>query len=374
MFNTRRLSFVAVLLAILAGGLGLSACGGGGGGDDDADKILQETFGANKKVQSGKVEIKLGLDPEGGALGGPLSLTLTGPFQSQGPKQLPKFDFDLALSLGAGRTIKAGAVSTGDDGFLKFQNETYQVPADVFEQFKTGYEKSQAQNSGQQNPSFSSLGIDPRKWLKDAKSEGETDVAGTATDHVSAEVDVPKLLDDVNRILGKAGQLGVSQTQQIPNQLTDKQRKAVEDNVEKATFDVYSGKEDRTLRRLTLEIKFKVPEDQRRNAQGLTGGTIAFDLTLADLNQAQTIEAPSNPKPFEDLTKAVRSTLGGLLGTAAGGGTTGGSGTTGGTGTDGSSGTGSSGDQKAQDYAKCIADAGGDITQAQKCQSILTGG
>jgi hypothetical protein len=228
-------------------------------------------------------------------------------------------------------------------------------------------------NTYDQNPSFSSLGVDPSKWLKDAKSEGDTDVAGVQTTHISAGVDVPKLLDDVNRILSKAGALGATQNQQIPNQLTDKQRKAVEDAIDDATFDVYSGKDDKVLRRLTVNLKFNIPEDQRANAQGLTAGTITFDLTLADLNQPQTINAPANPKSFDELSKALRTTLGGLLG--ATGGSTGSSGGTTSTPTTPSQTlTTPSGDAKAQEYAKCISAAGGDIAKAQKCSSILTGG
>lgn len=376
MFNTRRLPFVAVLLALLVGVLGLSACGGGSS-SDDAEKVIKDTFGGNTKVKSGKLELKLGLEAQGGtaSLGGPLAVTLSGPFQSQGPKTLPKFDFDLTLSV-AGRQLSAGAVSTGDSGFLKFQGTSYDVPAEVFTQFKQGYERSQSQSKPSDTPSFSSLGIDPSKWLQNPKSEGDEDVAGTNTNHVSADVDVPKLLDDINQILSRAGKLGVSGSQQIPKQITPQQRKTIQDNIENASFDVYSGKDDKTLRRLTITVKFKVPEQSRAQVQGLTGGTVTFDLTLADLNQPQTINAPANPQPFDDLTKALRSTLGGLLG--AGGGSTGSSGGTGTPGTTTTPPAGGlttpTGDAKAQEYAKCISEAGGDIRKAQKCSSILTGG
>ncbi len=377
MSNTRRAPFVAVALLLIVAALGLTACGSGGG--SDPDKVVKETFSGNKKVTSGKVSLKIGLEAQGGAasLGGPLTVALTGPFQSQGPKTLPKFDFDLNVSV-AGRTFAAGAVSTGDAGFLKFQNENYSVPDSVFAQFKQGFENAQSQSQTKgQNQSFASLGIDPSKWLTDAKSEGDADVAGTSTNHVSATVDMPKLLDDVNQILSKAGQLGATSGQQIPSRLTPQQRQAVQDAIQEATLDVYSGKDDKTLRRLTITVKFKVPQSAQASAQGLTGGTVTFDLTLSDLNQPQTIQAPANPKSFDELTKALRSSFGGLLGAAGGAGGAGGSTGSGGT-TSTPSGGGTlstpTGDQKAQDYAKCIQQAGGDITKAQKCSSILTGG
>jgi hypothetical protein len=366
--NTLRPSFVAVLLALVAGALGLAACGGGD--DDDAKKVISETFSGDKKVTSGKVDLRLSFKAEGSSQLGdqPITLKLSGPFQSQGPKQLPQFDFDLSLGLGAGRNFTAGAVSTGDQGFLKFQNQTYAVPEDVFAQFKQGFERSQQQQQGsKENPTFASLGVNPSNWLVDPKDEGDADVAGTATNHVSAGVDVNKLLDDVNKILSRAGQLGVSQAQRLPQQLTPQQRKSVEDAIEDATIDVYSGKEDKTLRRLTVELRFKVPENRRQQASGLSGGDVTFDLVLADLNQSQTISAPANPKPFSDLTQALRQTLGGLGGVGGAGGASGSGGSTGGTGTTG-------GDTRAQEYAKCIAEAGGDIAKAQQCQALLSGG
>lgn len=314
-------------------------------------------------MASGKLQLALSLKTEGGrSASGTVDVKLTGPFQSQGDKQLPKFDFDLVLSA-AGQTFRAGAVSTGSSGFLKFQGQAYSVPEQVFAQFKQGYERSQAQREGsRENQSFASLGVNPQRWLKDPKDEGEEDVGGVETTHVAAGVDVPKLLEDVNQILSRArGQLG-GQGRQLPSQLTPQQRKAVQDAIKEVRFDVYTGKDDKTLRRMTIELKFEVPESQRQSAQGISGGELTFDLVISELNKPQTVNPPANPKPFDELTQALRGALGGL---GLGGGTTSGSGT--------ATTPGGGGDENAQAYLRCIQQAGGDVAKAQKCADLLPG-
>jgi hypothetical protein len=276
---------------------------------------------------------------------------------------LPKFDFDLALSA-SGQSFTAGAVSTGDKGFLKFQGQAYAVPANVFASFKQGYEqaRSQQQKKGQSNPSLASFGVDPRKWLKDAKSEGDTDVEGTKTDHVSAKVDVTKLLEDVNRVLQQAkGRL--PQTQTLPGGITAQQRKTIADAIKESSFEVYSGKDDHILRRMVVKLTFSVPESARRQASGLKGGNIGFDLTLAGLNQPQSIAAPAKARPFSDLTSRLRSSLGGLTGGAATGGASGGA----------AAPSGAAGNAKAQQYLQCLQQAGGDVSKAQRCAALLNG-
>ena len=370
--NTRPARFVAVVLAAVLALVGMAACGGG----EDPKKVVKETFSGNKRVASGKLNISLALKAEGARnLGGPIQVKLTGPFQSQGDKQLPKFDFDLSLAA-SGQTFRAGAVSTGNAGFLKFQGQAYSVPEQVFAQFKQGYERSQAQREGsKENPTFASLGVNPENWLKDPEDKGEEDVGGTKTIHVAAGVDVPKLLDDVNKILTRArGQLG-NQGRQLPNQLTPAQRKAVEDAIKDVSFDVYTGKEDKTLRRMTVKLKFEVPENQRQSAQGLSGGELTFDLVIDDLNQPQTVNPPANPKPFDELTQSLRGALGGLAGAGAGSGAGGASGGTppsgGGTATTPPA---AGGDANAQRYLQCLQEAGGDVAKAQKCADLLNSG
>ncbi len=355
------LALLAVPLLLLAG------CGGGGG--EDPQKVLQETFGSNKKVTSGKLDLSLSITTEGVQnVKGPITISLTGPFQSQGPSTLPKFDFDLKIGA-QGQNFTAGAISTGDKGYIKLQGNTYEVSDQVFNAFKQGFQRSQAQQNGtQKNPSLTSLGINPKDWLKSPENKGEEDVEGTTTIHIASGVDISKLLDGVGQLLGKASQLGVSQTQRLPSTLTAAQKKKVEDAIEDPTFDVYTGKDDKIVRRITVKLKFKVAASSQQRANGLKGGEVTLDVKIGELNQPQTINAPANAKPFSDLSSAL-SGLGAL------GALSGGSGSLGGTGT-GTTGTGSTGGSsaKVQAYAQCVQQAGSDVAKAQACAKLLTPG
>jgi len=103
---------------------------------------------------------------------GPITISLVGPFQSQGPTTLPKFDFDLKIGA-QGQNFTAGAISTGDKGFIKLQGNTYAVSDQVFNAFKQGFQRSQAQQNGtKKNPSLASLGVNPKNWLKSPQKQG----------------------------------------------------------------------------------------------------------------------------------------------------------------------------------------------------------
>jgi hypothetical protein len=345
----------AALVALLC--LALAGCGGGG---SDVDSLLKQTFNGHRKVRSGKLDLGLTVASSGAAASGPFALRLQGPFQGQG-KQLPKFDFTVSINA-ARQTFTAGAVTTGDQGFIKLQGTPYSLSPDVFAQFKRGYEQSQSQRNGSsRNPSFSSLGINPRGWLKGAKVVGDARVGGADTKHISAGVDVAKMLADVSRLLQRASKLGIAQAQRVPTSLTPQQRDQIRKAVRKAHLDLYTGKGDKTLRRLTVRIDF----NSSRLSSGSLGsgaGTLAFDLVIADLNKDQSIAAPANPRPFSELATALR----GIAGAATGGATT--PPATGST-TPPSSGSGSTG--ALGSYSACLQQAAGDIAKAQRCASLL---
>ncbi len=359
-----------ILLCLLASlALVVGACGGSSGGGDkasadtDVNTLLADTFnGKDKKVTSGKLDLELKIDAKNTqGVSGPVTVSVKGPFQSEGKQKLPKFKIDFAFE-GAGQSIKAGLTSTGAKGFVNFQGSDYVVTEQLFTQFKTGYEQAQKKGNTN-NQSLSSLGLDPRKWLTNAKNEGDAKVGSDDAIKITGGVDVNKLLDDVNKALTKARSLGVSGTQTLPTQLTAAQRKQVTDAVKNPKVEIYTGKDDKILRRMVVALGIVAPK-----SSSSPNGSADFrlDFSISDLNQDQTISEPASPKPFSELS----SQLGGLglggLGAGSGGASSG-SGSS-------SSGSGTAGANNAnlQKYSKCVTDAGSDTTKARKCADLLT--
>lgn len=368
----------AIVLLTLLCALLVTACGGGDK-PSGAEAVLKETFGPDKPVKSGAVDATVSFDATGLAgLAGPVKLALKGPFQSQGGGTLPLFDFDLGLTAG-GSTITAGATSADGRGFLKLEGSSYALPASVYQQFKQGYEQStkaaSADEKQSDGPSFRTLGIDPLRWLSDAKSAGTEQVGGVEATHVTATVDVPKLLADVDTLLKKAGKLGGAAAQAaagVPDGLSSAQRKTIEDAVTQTSFDVWAGKADGTLRKLDVSVAFDVPASAQKTAGGLKAGKVGLSLTIGDLNKPQTVSAPKTLRPFTELQAGLGQLLGafGLGGTGSAGGA--GSAGTGATGTGSGSGTtGGTGSSPQDDYDACMAAAGADIAKVNACAPLL---
>ncbi len=355
----RRFRFVALLALLVASLTGLAACGGGDDAGSDANALLKETFGPDQNVESGNLAISLGLDAKGlKGIEDPVSIKLNGPFETSGKGKLPKLDLALTLG-GAGANFAAGVVTTGEKGWIELQGTAYAVDDATFAQFKKGYEDSAAKTEGDSgNPSFSSLGIDPLRWLKDPEVAGTETVGGAETHHITAGVDVSAFLKDISTLLGKAGQLGQA-TADVPTSLTEQQRRDIEASVKDAALEVWTGKDDKALRRVKLTIGIEVPEAVRPRAGGLSTGTLTFDLTISDLNEPQTIAEPKNARPLAELQ--------GLFGGGATGATNGTQPTTPAApaAPPSAAPTGES-----SEYLECITAAGNDVAEIQKCATL----
>jgi hypothetical protein len=356
----RRRKTVVALSLVLLGAVLLAGCGSGGGGSASSStpvsQLLRQTFSGHKHVTSGKLSVALNVTAKGSSqLQGPISIQLSGPFESQGKGKLPKFAMNLVLH-GSGQDFNAGLTSTGDKGFVSFQGTTYAVSGRVFQQFKKGYEQAQAQAASKQGRSLASLGIDPQRWLTNPRNAGQANVGGTDTIKITGGVDIPKLLDDVNTLLQRTRSLGGTATQSIPQQLTPKEKQQAAKAVKNLSVEIYTGKDDKILRRMVIALGVQAPPGTS-SAAGQSAD-IRLDVQLTDVNQGQDISAPSNAKPFSQLLNM----LGGLgLGAASGSGSSSGSGAAGGASAD-----------TLKKYSDCIRKAGNDASKARKCANLLT--
>lgn len=369
--NTSRSPWLrqGLLLGVVAAALGLAACGSSSSGSSssgNAQSLLKQTFASGRPVKSGVLAISFTLTPAGSStLKGPISFSISGPFQSRGTGKLPESNFTIAISA-LGRQGRLGIVSTGTGGYVTLNGTAYQLPAADFQRLESSF--SSVGGSGQGGGGLSALGINPQDWLTNASVVGSDTVGGAETTHIRSGVNVSALLADVNKLLAKASS---SSGTKLPTSIPQATQQKIAAAIKHASVDIWTGKSDHVLRKLSLNLTVPVTGQLSTLGGGATSAGIGFTLGYSDVNQPQTIAAPSNIKPYSQFTTKLRSALAGIEG-SVGGGALGSGGSTGSTGSTGSGSTAST--AKIQKYSACIQSAGQDVLKMQKCASILNGG
>jgi hypothetical protein len=347
------------LACLLFAMLALASCGGG----DDTENVqglLDKAFSSSMKSADLKLDASIQLKGSP-ALDKPVRITASGPFRTNEGK-LPAVDIDLKIGTdGGGQTVTTGFLSTGDRAFVKFQDIYYEQPKSEVAKAN----RALAENKNKRG-SLRALGLDPRSWLKDAKDEGDEDIAGVKTRHVSGTLDVEAMMRNLNAFVRKSGAaLGGATGQTPPKPLSASDIRKIGEVVHDPTFHVYVGKEDDIIRRVAGKIEFDVPEESRESLGGIQSGSVEFEVEFAKVNGDQVIEAPANPRPLSALTTSLGG-AGGLGGVV--GGTSGGSlpaEPQGGTGTTPEA-------QDFKDYADCLDKARPEDTEAlQRCAELL---
>jgi hypothetical protein len=340
---------VAVLAIALPVPVVVAGCGGGSSSNnEDPQQVLDQTFSNPTKITSGNLDISLDGSAEGDQ-SGTFNASISGPFQAEGndPTAFPQFDLTANVSGSAGGpsiSFDGSLIATKDNAYVEYQDQAYEVGTDLFKQFTTSYAQAAQQSQTQKGQNFfEQFGIDPATWLTNVSNEGTTDVEGTDTIHIHGDADIAKIFSDLQKVSQQAG--GTTQ------QVTPEQLNMVEDAVKQASIDVYSGTDDHLLRKLSLALQIEPPAG--------TGATVSsvdvnFSIAFSDVNQPQTITAPSNAKPLSELLNQL-----GIPGLPGLGGSTGGFSLPGGTG-------GASGSS----YQNCIAQAK-TPSDIQKCATKL---
>ncbi len=371
MSRLRTLFLFGTMLALAAV---LAACGSSGGGsNENPQKVVDDA--TLKGIHSGNVDLSLGLNVEGDK-GGKVDVSLSGPFQSQGDNQLPQ----LAMTAKASGSINGqdvnfdgGLTLLSDRAFVNYKGTEYEVDPTTFSFVKSmiqqAQQKGQAQGQGGVSKSCQNAvgGLKINDFVSNLSNDGSSDVGGTGTTHVSGDLNVSGAIDQLVKIAGNpacSSQLGSAGQLPSASQL-DQAKGQVASAVKTAHVDLYVG-DDNIVRRISAQLTIEPPAS---SGNGPKKVELSLDLTLTDVNQPQTITAPSEAKPINELFQKLGINPLSLVGP---GGLSGGAGGLGGLlkGIGGGAAGGPSGGSSPQQaYLQCLQNAN-TPADLQKCASL----
>jgi len=363
----KRIRPLIVLVLALGSATLLWACGGDGGGEDP-EEVLQAVSDSDESIDSGNLDVSIDVSA-GGDQEGSFELNASGPFQGGGGEgKLPSFDIAGDFSAeGSGQSFSAdGAlISTGSSAFLEYQDTAYQLPQQLFDQFSTLVSSAAQQQEAESDAcqqALESKGLGATSLLTDLSNEGDEDIEGAETIHITGGLDfekVPEFIKATTETPECAKTLG-EQIDPAQLSLVESQLSQVQDLFKDFEIGLYVGKDDDLIH--GFDTSFGV------DAQGQE---VDFDLEarIADVNQPQTVEEPQNVQSLNSLLQnlgidsSVLDQALGQLGTASGAGGAGALPQAG-----GSPAAPSSGDTQA--YLDCIQRAQG-AAALQECQGLL---
>ena len=363
-----RIRPLIVLVLALASATLLWACGGDGGGDEDPEEVLQAVTDSDQKIESGNLDVSVDVSA-GGEQEGSFELNASGPFQGGADGKVPSFDIAGDFSAeGGGQNFSAeGAlISTGSSAFIEYQDTAYEVPQQAFQQLSTLISSAQEQQQAEADAceqALESKGLGPTSLFTDLSNEGDEDVEGAETIHITGGLDFSKVSEFVKTAAdtpecaeGGLEQIGGAQLGLLESQLSQ-----VQDTLKDFEIGLYVGKDDDLIH--GFDASFGVDAE---------GQEVDFDLEarIGDVNQPQTVEEPQNVQPLDSLLQnlgidsSILNQALGQLGTASG--AAGGGGDlpqAGGSPSPPSSGA-------TQAYLDCIEQAQG-AAALQQCQGLL---
>ena len=254
----RRAPLLVVLLALL------TACAGGG---EDPEEVLAETAERLGQIRSGDLDLSLLVQPRSGEEFG---FQLRGPFELPRRGALPRMRVDYT-QIANGQRATVTLVSDGREAHAEASGRRIEL---------TDAQQEELRSAGVALAARGGLGRLPIDvWLDDPELSDGGEVGGAETDKIEGKLDP---VATVNGLIGLARGFGRG----LPR-VRGASAQQLREATESSRFEVYTGKDDRLLRRLLLEARlgFEVPEELRRALGEVVGATITFRLGVANPNE-----------------------------------------------------------------------------------------
>lgn len=299
-----RFRTLVMLATVAALALFLAACGGGGsdsGSSEDPQKVIDEA--TLEGVESGNLGLSLRVSSEGEE-GGNVDVSLSGPFQAGAKGELPEANLEAAAhgeAEGEKLDFEGGLTLLSDRAYVGYEGQEYEVDPTTFGFVKSGFEQAQQEGGegggeGTEGEACqeAAAGLEIGDFIDNLSNDGGVDVEGVQTTEISGDLDVPGAIDQIIKLtenpacsaqLEAAGPLPLGELEKAKDELGK--------SVKRAHVAVFVGEDDNIVRKLEAQATIKPKADAKTE--------IDFELTLGEVNEQQTISAPSNAKPLEQL-------------------------------------------------------------------------
>jgi hypothetical protein len=248
--------------------LALTACGG-----QNAQSVLSATVAKLGQIRSGTLHLRLRLDPHGPGTLQPFGLIVDGPFSFAGGTRLPVARIVYSQSAN-GRRAQATVYSTGDAAYVRRNGRVARLgPAQ-----ETSLR--QAVVGVRSGGLSATLPLDD--WIEHPNLSDGGQVGGAETDHVAARLRVENAVRDLLALARVAGR-------QVPR-LRRRDLDRIAHSVRSGSVEVWTGKDDRLLRRLVVraDLGLDVPGPLRAALGALVGARFRLELG---------IDRPNEPVP-----------------------------------------------------------------------------
>lgn len=295
-----RIRIFMLLATVVALAGAFTACGGGSDSSSEDPKTVIEDA-TLKGVESGTLDLSLGIASTGDEAAGDVDVSLSGPFQSRGAEALPELGFEVSAKGDVNDEaidFEGSLTLLSDRAFIGYKGTDYEVDPTTFGFVKSGFEQALAEGSGgSEAPTACQeavTSIDLTTFLDNLENEGSADVDGTSTTKVSGDVDPEGAVDAIIALTeDPACSSAFEAAGPLPLDELETAKGEVSDAVKTAHAEVYVG-DDKIIRKVVAAVTIE-PQGSGEKVE------MDFELTLGGVNEKQEIAVPASAEPLEGL-------------------------------------------------------------------------
>jgi hypothetical protein len=253
-----------------------------------AEEVLADTAANLGRIHSGVLGMRM-MAESTGQLAGEMGFELEGPFALPvGDESLPVAEFRYTQIAGP-ESAEATFLSTGEQAFVEIEGQAYELQADALAEEPAAAPAAAAAGLGT---------LRLNEWIREPELSDGGEVGGTDTWRVTADLNAGAAIPDLMELSGSLGSTGFLAAFEGAGS------EQLEQAVESSTIEIYTGKDDRLLRRLVMDIRLGLSHLEAELGDAVTGLAdmhLRFEVEVSDIGRQVSVEAPVDALPISEL-------------------------------------------------------------------------